>query len=334
MISIFGNAPLHVSAEGTQSLYPTPAQQPAVTRTMVPLSPDPKEAAAPVSRHVEIRAAAPEKRGLFKWLSMGRAKKRLQMLETVSLGEKRFVALVQVDGRQFLIGGAPSNVGMLAELSPEESFHEVIREATQDLSTPVAAITASATPAALADSAQLPATVAAEPLLSAAVLPLPLASPLPLPVVASPEPLASAAISSIPIAAAPSVPPATALPVVATSQSPAETPLPSQTIAPVAELHRGTLSEDALALSMEEPVSFSSSLLAAMKQSAKATLPQAQPQSEPTIAQEFVPQVAPPVQRVLSPAPSFTFQFSPMLHSNSRLARLGEATSKLHGATS
>ena len=52
-----------------------------------------------------------------QWLQQrGRSKKRLHMIETVSLGEKRFVALVKVDGREFLLGGAPSSVGMLADL--------------------------------------------------------------------------------------------------------------------------------------------------------------------------------------------------------------------------
>ncbi len=71
-----------------------------------------------------------------QWLQLGRTKKRLRTLETVSMGEKRFIALVQVDGRQFLIGGAPGNVGMLTELSPEESFHQVLKDATESMDTP------------------------------------------------------------------------------------------------------------------------------------------------------------------------------------------------------
>lgn len=52
-----------------------------------------------------------------QWLqNKGRSKKRLHMIETVSLGEKRFVALVKVDGREFLLGGAPSSVSMLSDL--------------------------------------------------------------------------------------------------------------------------------------------------------------------------------------------------------------------------
>ena len=49
------------------------------------------------------------------------ATKRLRVAETVSLGEKRFVALVSVEGREFLIGGGASGVSLLAHLgrSPE-----------------------------------------------------------------------------------------------------------------------------------------------------------------------------------------------------------------------
>jgi hypothetical protein len=42
--------------------------------------------------------------------------KRLRLSEVVSLGDKRFVALVSVEGREFLIGGAPSGLSLLAQL--------------------------------------------------------------------------------------------------------------------------------------------------------------------------------------------------------------------------
>jgi hypothetical protein len=44
------------------------------------------------------------------------ATKRLRLSEVVSLGDKRFVALVNVEGREFLIGGAPSGLSLLAQL--------------------------------------------------------------------------------------------------------------------------------------------------------------------------------------------------------------------------
>ena len=52
---------------------------------------------------------------------------RLRVAETVSLGEKRFVAVVQVAGRDFLIAGGPSNIALLAQLDPKEDFEDVLR---------------------------------------------------------------------------------------------------------------------------------------------------------------------------------------------------------------
>jgi hypothetical protein len=52
--------------------------------------------------------------------------RRLRVADTVSLGEKRFVAVVQVAGRDFLIAGGPSNIALLAQLDPKEPFEEVL----------------------------------------------------------------------------------------------------------------------------------------------------------------------------------------------------------------
>jgi hypothetical protein len=42
--------------------------------------------------------------------------KQLRVAETVSLGEKRFVALVQIGDQKFLIGGGPAGVSLLTQL--------------------------------------------------------------------------------------------------------------------------------------------------------------------------------------------------------------------------
>jgi flagellar biogenesis protein FliO len=52
--------------------------------------------------------------------------KRLQVAATVSLGEKRFVAVIQVDGREFLVGGGATNVALLAQLGAKKSFNGVL----------------------------------------------------------------------------------------------------------------------------------------------------------------------------------------------------------------
>lgn len=60
---------------------------------------------------------------IWQWLQRTRAaqtaSRRLRVTETVSLGEKRFVSLVQVDGAQFLIGGSATSVQLLAHLKPQ-----------------------------------------------------------------------------------------------------------------------------------------------------------------------------------------------------------------------
>jgi hypothetical protein len=69
---------------------------------------------------------------LFNWVrtrQAGRSSgRRLRVSETVSLGEKRFVAVVQVDGNQYLVGGGATNVALLAQLKGSESFGDVMKE--------------------------------------------------------------------------------------------------------------------------------------------------------------------------------------------------------------
>jgi hypothetical protein len=59
---------------------------------------------------------------LFSWLqkrAVLRATKQLRVSETISLGEKRFVAILQVENRKFLIGGGASNVALLTQLDAQ-----------------------------------------------------------------------------------------------------------------------------------------------------------------------------------------------------------------------
>ena len=62
-------------------------------------------------------------------------RKRLRVCETVSLGEKRFVAVIQVDGEQFLVGGSSTSISTLAHLERRQEFADVLRsQGEQDLS--------------------------------------------------------------------------------------------------------------------------------------------------------------------------------------------------------
>jgi hypothetical protein len=58
--------------------------------------------------------------------------RRLQVGATVSLGEKRFVSVIQIDGLEFLIGGGATNVTLLAQLNGKESFGDLLQETMTD----------------------------------------------------------------------------------------------------------------------------------------------------------------------------------------------------------
>ena len=63
---------------------------------------------------------------VLKWIALRvkaqHARKNLRVCETVSLGEKRFVAVVQVDEERFLIGGSSGAVSLLTRLQEAKTF--------------------------------------------------------------------------------------------------------------------------------------------------------------------------------------------------------------------
>jgi len=69
---------------------------------------------------------------LLTWIRLrgpGRSStRRLQVAAMVSLGEKRFVAVIKIDGHEFLIGGGATNVAMLAPLKEKESFGDLLQD--------------------------------------------------------------------------------------------------------------------------------------------------------------------------------------------------------------
>ena len=68
----------------------------------------------------------------WTWLANKRslqlASKRLRVAETIQLGEKCFVSILQVDGAQYLIGGAAGNVQLLAVLDKVQDAQSALRE--------------------------------------------------------------------------------------------------------------------------------------------------------------------------------------------------------------
>jgi flagellar biogenesis protein FliO len=52
----------------------------------------------------------------------------MRVTETVSLGEKRFVTILHVDGQQLLIGSATGQVTLLAVLDDKQSAGSGMRQ--------------------------------------------------------------------------------------------------------------------------------------------------------------------------------------------------------------
>ena len=58
----------------------------------------------------------------------GKAPRRLRLCESLSLGEKRVVAVIQFEGQQFLVGGSAHSVNLLARLGESPDFSELLAE--------------------------------------------------------------------------------------------------------------------------------------------------------------------------------------------------------------
>jgi len=54
--------------------------------------------------------------------------RRLHVAATASLGEKRFVALIKIDNQEFLVGGGPANLVLLAQVNAKEQFGDMLKE--------------------------------------------------------------------------------------------------------------------------------------------------------------------------------------------------------------
>lgn len=52
----------------------------------------------------------------FSMATVRRRERRLHVCETLSLGEKRFIAVVEYDRQKFLLAGTPQNISLLHRL--------------------------------------------------------------------------------------------------------------------------------------------------------------------------------------------------------------------------
>jgi hypothetical protein len=65
----------------------------------------------------------------FALTGLKRQDRRLRIKETISLGDKRFVSILEVDGQSVLIGGGAGHVSLLARLpGAGETFQQVLSE--------------------------------------------------------------------------------------------------------------------------------------------------------------------------------------------------------------
>jgi flagellar biogenesis protein FliO len=92
---------------------------------MTPILPQATEAILPEPRSsLTLQHAVRRAMTGFKWLQEKSLQKsssrRMRVTETVSLGEKRMVSILQVDGTQLLIGASGSSVSLLAILDQEQ----------------------------------------------------------------------------------------------------------------------------------------------------------------------------------------------------------------------
>jgi len=70
---------------------------------------------APPSGSLVLRAAAALQRFLSR-AATARRERKLRLCETLPLGEKRFLAVVQVNRQQFLVGATANAISLLKEL--------------------------------------------------------------------------------------------------------------------------------------------------------------------------------------------------------------------------
>jgi len=70
---------------------------------------------------------------LARKIQVRQKKKRLRICESVPLGDKRFVAVIQVDDQQFLLGGSANSVSLLAQLEKPAEFAAVLNARVQEV---------------------------------------------------------------------------------------------------------------------------------------------------------------------------------------------------------
>ena len=61
-------------------------------------------------------------------LRVGRVPRQLRLCESLSLGEKRLVAVIQYQGQRFLVGAGTQSVSLLSRLDTSADFSELLTQ--------------------------------------------------------------------------------------------------------------------------------------------------------------------------------------------------------------
>ena len=67
-------------------------------------------------------------RGWLAGIRVHRTPRRLRLCESLALGEKRFVAVIEFESQQFLVGGGAASVNLLARLGESHDFSALLTE--------------------------------------------------------------------------------------------------------------------------------------------------------------------------------------------------------------
>ena len=82
------------------------------------------EMSDPLSRLLAALSAGARRVGTL--VKTQRMAKRLRVCESVSLGDKRFLAIVQADDERILVAGSASSISVLTKLAEPKSFASVL----------------------------------------------------------------------------------------------------------------------------------------------------------------------------------------------------------------
>lgn len=90
----------------------------------------PPEMTGGSSLMTQIRRGTSAFGGWLRSLQRDKSQSRLKLRDTLSLGDRRFVALIEMESQQFLVGGSASTVTLLATLSKTKTRRKATKRSS------------------------------------------------------------------------------------------------------------------------------------------------------------------------------------------------------------